>query len=84
MSTMFALVLTVSMLTGGNQDVLLGVYDTENDCKAAAEEQHVKAECYPLKGVLDEHPAGFTVQMEGEECRRNAVTAVKRSRENQW
>ncbi|MCP6111535.1 DUF1482 domain-containing protein, partial [Klebsiella pneumoniae] len=20
------------MLTGGNQDVLLGVYDTENDC----------------------------------------------------
>lgn len=36
MSTMFALVLTVSMLTGGNQDVLLGVYDTENDCKAAA------------------------------------------------
>ena len=84
MSTMFALVLTVSMLTGGNQDVLLGVYDTENDCKAAAEEQHVKAECYPLKGVLDEHPAGFTVQMYGEECRRNAVTAVKRSRENQW
>lgn len=57
------LVLTVSMLTGGNQDVLLGVYDTENDCKAAAEEQHVKAECYPLKGLLDEHPAGFTVQM---------------------
>ena len=40
------------MLTGGNQDVLLGVYDSENDCKAAAEEQHVKAECYPLKGVL--------------------------------
>lgn len=84
MSTMFALVLTVSMLTGGNQDVLLGVYDTENDCKAAAEDQHVKAECYPLKGVLDEHPAGFTVQMQGEECRRNAVTAVKQSRENQW
>ncbi|EMH8124534.1 DUF1482 family protein [Klebsiella pneumoniae] len=51
--SLFALVLTVSMLTGGNQDVLLGVYDSENDCKAAAEEQHVKAECYPLKGVLD-------------------------------
>ena len=84
MSTMFALVLTVSMLTGGNQDVLLGVYDTENDCKAAAEEQHVKAECYPLKGLLDEHPAGFTVQREGEECRRNAVTAGKQSRESQW
>ncbi|MCP5910308.1 hypothetical protein NL326_27270 [Klebsiella pneumoniae] len=23
----------------------------------------MKAECYPLKGLLDEHPAGFTVQM---------------------
>ena len=43
--SLFALVLTVGMLTGGNQDVLLGVYDSENDCKAAAEEQHVKAEC---------------------------------------
>ncbi|MCP6669867.1 YebW family protein [Klebsiella pneumoniae] len=42
---------------------MLGVYDTENDCKAAAEEQHVKAECYPLKGLLDEDPAGVTVQM---------------------
>lgn len=63
MSTMFALVLTVSMLTGGYQDVLLGVFDSENDCKEAAEEQHVKAECYPLKGVLDEHPAGFTAHM---------------------
>lgn len=65
MSTMFALVLTVSMLTGGNQDVLLGVYDTENDCKAAAEEQHVKAECYPLKGLLDEHPAGSRCKCRG-------------------
>ncbi|VTN08310.1 Protein of uncharacterised function (DUF1482) [Raoultella terrigena] len=27
MSTMFALMLTVGMLTGGNQDVLLGVYE---------------------------------------------------------
>ncbi|WP_163593124.1 DUF1482 family protein [Klebsiella variicola] len=61
--SLFARVLTVGMLTGGNQDVLLGVYDTENDCKAAAEEQHVNAVCHPLKGVLDEHPAGFTVQM---------------------
>lgn len=65
MSTMFALVLTVSMLTGGNQDVLLGVYDTENDCKAAAEEQHVKAECYPLKGVLDDHRPGSRCKCRG-------------------
>jgi hypothetical protein len=31
MSTMFALVLTVGMLIGGNQDVLLGVYDTRKN-----------------------------------------------------
>lgn len=63
MSTMFALMLTVGMLTGGNQDVLLGVYDSEKDCKDAAVEQDVKGECYPLKGLLEEHPAGFTAQM---------------------
>ncbi len=42
MNTMFALVLTVGMLTGGNQDVLLGVYDSESDCKKAAAEQGVE------------------------------------------
>ena len=63
MSTMFALMLTVGMLTGGNQDVLLGVYDSEKACKDATAEQGVPGECYPLKGVLEEHPAGFTAQM---------------------
>ncbi|HGY5195246.1 TPA: DUF1482 family protein [Raoultella ornithinolytica] len=63
MSTMFALMLTVGMLTGGNQDVLLGVYDSETECKKAAVEQGIQGECYPLKGVLEEHPAAFTTQM---------------------
>lgn len=63
MSTMFALMLTVGMLTGGNQDVLLGVYDSEMECKKAALEQGIQGECYPLKGVLEEHPAAFTAQM---------------------
>lgn len=63
MSTMFALMLTVGMLTGGNQDVLLGVYDSELECKKAAIEQRIQGECYPLKGVLEEHPAAFTAQM---------------------
>lgn len=63
MSTMFALILTVGMLTGGNQDVLLGVYDSESECKKAAVEQEIKGECLPLKGVLEEHPAAFTAQM---------------------
>ncbi|UUX47777.1 DUF1482 family protein [Klebsiella aerogenes] len=51
------------MLTGGNQDVLLGVYDSESDCKKAAVEQGVEENCYPLKGVLAENPAAFTAQM---------------------
>lgn len=63
MSTMFALMLTVGMLTGGNQDVLLGVYDSELECKKAAAEQGIQDDCYPLKGVLEEHPAAFTAQM---------------------
>ncbi|HDT6091292.1 TPA: DUF1482 family protein [Raoultella ornithinolytica] len=63
MSTMFALVITVGMLIGGDQEVLLGVYDSEKECQAAAVEQDVKGECLPLKGVLAEHPAAFTVQM---------------------
>ncbi|MGG7989813.1 DUF1482 family protein [Klebsiella aerogenes] len=63
MNTMFALVLTVGMLTGGNQDVLLGVYDSESDCKKAAVEQGVEQNCYPLKEVLAENPTAFTAQM---------------------
>lgn len=30
---LFALVITVGMLIGGNQDVLLGVYDSEKECR---------------------------------------------------
>ncbi|MGR7285248.1 DUF1482 family protein [Klebsiella aerogenes] len=63
MNTMFALVITVGMLTGGNQDVLLGVYDSESDCKKAAVEQGVEETCYPINGVLAENPAAFTAQM---------------------
>jgi hypothetical protein len=51
------------MLTGGNQDVLLGVYDSEKACKDAAVEQGIQGDCYPLKGVLEEHPAAFTAHM---------------------
>ncbi|MEH1301006.1 DUF1482 family protein [Raoultella ornithinolytica] len=63
MSSLFALVLSISMTVGGTQEVLLGVYDSEQACKSAAAEQDVKGECYPLKGLLEEHPAGFTAQM---------------------
>ncbi|MRT51993.1 DUF1482 family protein [Raoultella sp. RIT712] len=63
MSSLFALVLSIGMTVGGTQEVLLGVYDSEQDCKNAAAEQDVNGECYPLKGLLEEHPAGFTAQM---------------------
>ncbi|BBQ89386.1 DUF1482 family protein [Raoultella ornithinolytica] len=63
MSSLFALVLSISMTVGGTQEVLLGVYDSEQACQSAAVEQDVKGECYPLKGLLEEHPAGFTAQM---------------------
>ncbi|ENZ7654268.1 DUF1482 family protein [Klebsiella aerogenes] len=63
MGSFYALVLTVGMLTGGNQDVLLGVYGSESDCKKAAVEQGVEQNCYPLKGVLAENPTAFTAQM---------------------
>lgn len=84
MSTMFALVLTVSMLTGGNQDVLLGVYDSENDLqgscsRATRESRMLSAERCTGRASGRVHGANV-----GEKCRRNAVTAVKQSRENQW
>lgn len=63
MSSLFALVLSIGMTVGGTQEVLLGVYDSEQACKNAASEQDVKGEGYPLKGLLNEHPAGFTAQM---------------------
>lgn len=63
MSTMFALVITVGMFIGGNQDVLIGVYDSEKACQDAAVEQGVKGECLPLKGFQAEYPAGFIAQM---------------------
>ncbi|MDU7173572.1 MAG: DUF1482 family protein [Klebsiella oxytoca] len=77
MSTMFALVITVGMLIGGNQDVLLGVYDSEKACEEAAVEQGVKGECLPLKGVLAEHPAGFTAQMQEALCRNDVRIAAR-------
>ena len=39
------------------------VITVEKECQEAAVEQGVKGECLPLKGVLAEHPAGFTAQM---------------------
>lgn len=59
MNTLFALVLTVGMTNGSFQDVVIGVYDNQQQCEIAAVEQHVSGECYPVDAVIpaDEIPA---------------------------
>lgn len=59
MGTLFALVLTVGMINGDFQDVVLGIYETPEQCEAAAIDQHVAGECYPVERIVrtDEVPA---------------------------
>lgn len=59
MNTLYALVLTIGMTNGDFQDVVLGVYDNQQQCEAAAVEQQVNGECYPVEGIVraDEQPA---------------------------
>ncbi|TYF58912.1 DUF1482 domain-containing protein [Enterobacter hormaechei] len=57
MSSFFALIVTVCALTGECSDIMLGVYQTESVCNAAAAEQQVKGECYPYKLADDQQPA---------------------------
>lgn len=59
MGTLFALVLTVAMTSGEYQDVVLGVYESHLQCEAAAVEQQVFGECYPVEKIIraDEQPA---------------------------
>ncbi|HCT3170542.1 DUF1482 family protein [Enterobacter cloacae complex sp. P12RS] len=57
MSSFFALIVTVCALTGECSDIMLGVYQTEAGCDAAAKEQHVKGECYSYKSADDHQPA---------------------------
>lgn len=52
METLFALVLTIGMTNGDFQDVVLGVYETHSQCEAAATEQRVAAECYPVEAIV--------------------------------
>lgn len=61
METLFALVLTVAMTNGDYQDVILGVYDSQQQCEAAASEQMGVTNCYPVEGIIhaDETPAGY-------------------------
>lgn len=59
MGTLFALVLTVEMTNGDFQDVVIGVYETYEQCEADAVEQRVSGECFPVERIVraDEIPA---------------------------
>ena len=59
MTTLFALVMTVAMTNGDYQDVVLDIYGSKQECYAAANEQKIIGECYPVEGILSETPAGF-------------------------
>lgn len=52
MNTLFALVLTIAMTNGEFQDVVLGVYDSQEQCEQAAVEQRVNGECFPVEGII--------------------------------
>lgn len=60
MSTLFALVLAVGLINGDFQDVVVGVYETQQQCESAAVEQQVAGECFPVERIVraDEKPAG--------------------------
>lgn len=51
--TLFALVLTVSLINGEYQQLTLGFYISEQECILAAEEQRVPNECWPVSGAVE-------------------------------
>lgn len=61
MNSLFALVLTVAMTNGDFQDVVVGIYDNQQECQTAAVEQKINGECWPVDGIIrnGEQPAGF-------------------------
>ncbi|MFP1558619.1 DUF1482 family protein [Escherichia coli] len=51
MNTVFALVLTVSN-TGEPVDLVTGIHDSMKECMAAAAEQKIPGNCYPVDKVI--------------------------------
>lgn len=64
MGVLFALVLTIGMTNGDFQDVVLGVYDSQQQCEQAAIDQQVSGHCYPVDKVVrsEEVPAESTAK----------------------
>lgn len=63
MNTAVALTLTVFLNTGEPVDVVTGIYGSMKECMAAAEEQKIPGNCYPVDKVIrmdnNEIPAGL-------------------------
>ncbi|TGB63827.1 DUF1482 family protein [Escherichia sp. E4930] len=63
MNTAIALTLTVFLNTGEPVDVVTGIYGSMKECMAAAAEQKIPGNCYPVDKVIrmdnNEVPAGL-------------------------
>ena len=62
MTSAFALIMTVFLITGEPQNVITGIYYSKSSCIQVRDEQKIPGECLPLKKVLlylnNETPAG--------------------------
>ncbi|WP_338899404.1 DUF1482 family protein [Escherichia coli] len=62
MTSAFALMMTVFLITGEPQNVITGIYSSKESCLRARDEQKISGECLPLKKVSlylnNEIPAG--------------------------
>ena len=62
MTSAFALMMTVFLITGESQNVITGIYDSKSSCIQVRDEQKIPGECLPLKKVSlylnNETPAG--------------------------
>ncbi|EFE5033220.1 DUF1482 family protein [Escherichia coli] len=63
MKTTFALVLTVYLVSGESLEMVTGLYGSMKECMAAAAEQKIPGNCYPVEKVIrmdnNEIPAGL-------------------------
>ncbi|EHS3803465.1 DUF1482 family protein [Escherichia coli] len=63
MNTAIALTLTVFLNTGEPVDVVTGIYGSMKECMAAADEQKIPGNCYPVEKIIgrdkQEIPAGL-------------------------
>ncbi|EEX2218474.1 TPA: DUF1482 family protein, partial [Escherichia coli] len=48
MNTTFALVLTVYLVSGESLELVTGLYGSMKECMAAAAEQKIPGNCYPV------------------------------------